>query len=184
MRRWIPIAIVLLVAGLALTAFVRQDAPRSTIVQTIGVLPRTPFDEKSCGWFVRETPLGALPNGGIRCDWNRPPSASRQLEHDQIFYHVVSRDVKYAERSWEPTNRTRWLKDLDSVRVALGKRGGVPSCQQWVVRSDTTVREFWLFPEFQVMLFAGELAPSPQLPQRGGSWAVLLRVQRGQHPLC
>jgi len=184
MRRWILIAIIALATVLLTAAWVRQDAPRPAIAQTIGILPRTPFDSRFCGWFVRDTPIGAIPTGGVRCDWSRRPTGTRSAELDQLFYHVLSRNVKYAERSWEPASRARWKQDVDSVRAALEARGGISTCERRARQTPTELLEFWRFPDFEVMLFTGRAAAAPGHSQGDDTWALFLRAEPGHHRMC
>ena len=176
MRRWILIIVVAMAVVLLTAGYIRRDAPRPDIAQTVGVLPRTPFKSKYCGWFMRDISFGTIPTGGVRCTWYRPSSAARRAERDQLFYHVISRHVKYADRSWEPTSRARWQQDVDSVRNALKARGGVRVCEQWQRRSQTEIREFWRFSGFDVMLLAGSDTLSLARLHGEPSWAVFLHA--------
>jgi hypothetical protein len=171
-------------AVLASVAYARQDAPRPALARTVGVLRPIPFSHKFCAWYVRDTRLGAVPTGEVRCTWYRTPSAARRSERDELYYHVASRNLQYAERSWEPVNREAWLRDLDSVRTALKQEGGVLSCEQRSRHTPREVLEYWGFPEFEVMLFSGELEQPPALPTLGTRWSLFLRGVPDRHRRC
>lgn len=176
MRRWMLAIVMAITVAVLTVGYVRRDAPRPVIAQTIGVLPRTPFSSRYCAWFVRDTRFGAIPTGGVRCTWYRPSSAARAVERDQLFYHVISRHVEYADRSWEPASGNRWQQDVDSVRTALKARGGIQVCEQATRRSDSDVKEFWRFPDFDVMLLGGgDTVSTAQLHGTHG-WAIFLHA--------
>jgi hypothetical protein len=174
-RRWLTVLGIVLAAALAATAYARQPAPRSALGDAVGVRRGRPFS-RFCGWFVRDTRLGTWPTGRVVCAWYRPVSPDRVAELDELSYHVVTRRVSRAARSWEPLSDAAWRRDVDSVRAALRAQGGVPSCGVWTRRSTSEVREYWRFPEFEIQLFTGGGMMTARTPgTREARWSVFLR---------
>src|SRR3990170_912154 len=138
MRRWLVVLILILMATLGSAAHVRQPAPRSALSDAVGVRRSRPFD-RFCCWFVRDTRLGTFPTGEAVCAWYRPVHDERRTELDQLKYHVLTRRVRHAARSWEPLTEQGWRRDIDSVRTALRAQGGIPSCARQTKRTDDEV---------------------------------------------
>ena len=184
MRRWLVTLGLVLIAALAASAYVRQPAPRSALGDAVGIRRSRPFD-RFCGWFVRDTRLGTYPTGEAVCAWYRPAGAERRAELDQLKYHVLTRRVRHAARSWEPLSEQAWRRDLDSVRTALRAQGGAPSCARRSRRTDAEVREYWRFPAFEVALFTGrDTLPVPGAGAVGPRWFLFLRGVPGWLPGC
>jgi hypothetical protein len=181
-RRLLTVLGIVLAAALATTAYARQPAPRSALGDAVGVRRSRPFS-RFCGWFVRDTRLGTWPTGRVVCAWYRPVSPDRVAELDELSYHVVTRRVSDAARSWEPLSDAAWRRDVDSVRAALRAQGGVPSCGVQTRRSPSEAREYWRFPEFEIQLFTGTMsAPTPGI--RTPRWFLFLRGESGRQPGC
>ncbi len=163
-----------------MVAYARQAAPRSALGDAVGVRRSRPFS-RFCGWFVRDTRLGTWPTGKVVCAWYRPVSPHRVAELDQLSYHVVTRRVSRAERSWEPLSDAAWRRDVDSVRAALRAQGGVSSCGVWTRREPNEIREFWRFPEFEMQLFTGsDTTPLPIPSIRTPRWFLFLHGAPGR----
>ena len=183
MRSWFTGLGIAAAVAILTAAYVRQPTPRSLLGDTVGIRRSAPF-ARFCGWFVRDTPLGAWPTGTAICAWYRPATPDRQAELDQLRYHVLTRRVSGAQRSWEPLSHEAWRRDVDSVRTALRAHGGVPSCLQHT-RNTPDVREYWRFPHFEIALFTGV----PTMPSRspedvGQGRLLLLRGAPGRLPEC
>ena len=173
---------IVLAAALATTAYARQPAPRSALGDAVGVRRGRPFS-RFCGWFVRDARLGTWPTGRVVCAWYRPVSSDRVAELDELSYHVVTRRVSRAARSWEPLSDAAWRRHVDSVRAALRAQGGVPSCGVRTRRSPSEAREYWRFPGFEIQLFTGGdtwPAPTPGIPRP--RWFLFLHGEPGR--LC
>jgi hypothetical protein len=173
-RRALTVLGIVIAAVLAPTAYVRQPAPRSSLGDAVGVRRSRPFS-RFCGWFVRDTRLGTWPTGTAVCAWYRPDSPDRVSELDELSYHVVTRRVSRAARSWEPLSDAAWQRDVDSVRTALRGQGGTPSCDIWTRREPSEIREFWRFPGFEIQLFTGvDTMPAPTRGTRTRRWFLFL----------
>lgn len=184
MRRWLIALVLVLVVALGAAAYVRQPAPRSALGDAVGVQRSRPFD-RFCGWFVRDTRLGTFPTGEAVCAWYRPADAERRAELDQLKYHVLTRRVRHAARSWEPLSEQAWRRDLDSIRTALRAQGGTPSCARQSKRTDAEVHEYWRFPAFEVALFTGrDTLPLADAGGAGARWFLFLRSVPSRLPGC
>ncbi len=184
-RRLAALGIVLL-AILLTTIYVVQPAPRSALGDTVGVRRSRPFRSPFCGWFVRETRLGTWPTGEAVCAWYRPEVPDRRAELDELDYHVLTRRVYRARRSWEPLSDSAWRRDVDSVRTALRAQGGVPTPGLWSRQTPGGVEECWRFPEFGIELSSGSATLPTGFPGAGQHrWTLFLRGgPRARAPLC
>jgi len=170
-------------AGLMATVYVRQPAPRSALGDAVGVRRSRPF-RGFCGWFVRDTRLGTWPTGRAVCAWYRPTTPDRVAELDQLSYHVVTRRVSGAERSWTPLSEAAWRRDVDSVRSALRAQGGVPSCGVRTHSTPNEIREFWRFPGFEILLFTGRASSVSVSGTRAPQWFLFLDGMPGRWHGC
>ena len=156
MRRWLAVVGIggaVVAAGVAYAR--RLEAPRSALGDAVGVRRSRPVGFPFCGWFVVSTRVGDVPTGEEVCGWARPATDARRAELDELSYDVLTRRVRSAARSWERRDSATWIRDLDSIRVALAQQGGTPTCAQWTVITASGVRAYWQFPGFQVKLFSG-----------------------------
>ena len=175
MRRWLFALGIVLVAMLVTTAYVRQPAPASALGDAVGVRQSRPFS-RFCGWFVRETRLGTWPTGEAVCAWYRPERPDRRAELDGLDYHVLTRRVYRARRSWEPLSAAAWRRDIDSVRTALRDQGGVPTPALWGRHTPDGVEECWRFADFGVELSSGSATVPAGFPGAGERrWSLFLR---------
>lgn len=181
MRRWIIAGGIVLVTTVGATIHVRQAAPRSALGDAVGVRRSRPFG-RFCGWFIQDARVVTYPTGAAVCAWGRPDGPERRAELDQLKYHVVTRRVFSAERSWEPLREQAWRRDLDSVRTALREQGGVLSCAS---QTPKEVREYWRFPHFDVSLYSGGVTPPAAGVVTGPPrWFLFLRGAPGRLRVC
>lgn len=186
MRGWLRISGLFAGALVAMLIALPWPAPASTLGDVVGVRGSRPFRE-FCRWKARPTALGALPTGEVVCAWYRPERQLRRAELDQLSYHALSRRIDRAERSWEPLSEQRWRSDVDSIRVAFEKQGGIRLCRR-VSRIGTGLseEEVWRFPEFDVELFTGLAAGSDRAngTADGPRWYLFLAGERDLQYLC
>lgn len=131
MRRWLFVIGTIAAAILITTVYVLQPTPKSALGEAVGVRQGLPFRSPFCGWLVRETRLGTWRTGKVVCAWYRPETPHRRAALDELSYHVLTRRVYSADRSWEPLSYAAWQRDVDSVRLALRIQGGVPTPGLW-----------------------------------------------------
>ncbi len=181
MRRWLWALGILATAILIATIYVRQPAPRSALGDAVGVRRSRPFN-RFCGWFVRDTRVGTWPTGEADCAWYRPETPLRRAELDELSYHVLTRRVYSAARSWEPLSDDAWRRDLDSVRTALQNQGGVPTARPWARHTPDGVQECWRFPDFDIELSSGSATMPAGFPGAGERrWSLFLRGGPAPH---
>ena len=162
MRRFLQVAgalVILLIAGIASTRLL--PAPKDAFGEAVGIRGRVPVDERFCRYVVRPTPVGEWPNGEALCVWYRPESAQRRADRDELKFHLVSRRVRHAHRSWEPLNQAAFRSERDSVRAALLARGGTPVRCWWIDTEILTgsedhshTEEYWGFPGYGVAVYS------------------------------
>ena len=186
-RGWIAGAVVA-VAALAAALIAsnhERTAPRSVLGDVVGVRRSRPAGPPFCSWFVRDTRYGTLPTGTLHCAWGRPGTARRRVELDRLAYHVLTRRVRSAERTWASIDSATWTSDIDSMRVELARQGGSRVCAQRTMVTPTGVREYWRFPGFQVILRAGVFSweGSASLP-RYRHWHVNIQGERDSKWWC
>lgn len=183
MGRWLVAFGLILIIALGALSYVRQPAPRSALGDVVGVRRNRPFNH-FCGWFVRDTRFGTYATGEAVCAWYRPDSPERRAELDQLKYHVLTRRVRHAVRSWEPLSEEAWQRDVDSVRTALRAQGGVHSCVEQTRHAPAAVLEYWRFSNFHVLLFSSrDTLPTPGFAPDGPRWFLFLRGAPGRS-LC
>lgn len=180
MRRYLVLAGavgILLIAG---AAYVRwTPAPKGILGEVVGITRRVPVDGRFCGYVVRPTPVGEWPNGEAVCVWYRHESARRTAERDELKFHLFSRNVRHAQRSWEPLSEAAFRADLDSVHAALQRRGGTRVPCVGTLSPSTTEREYWRFPGFGVSVSSGgSVAPRCTTCQPEQRWSVFLWASR------
>ena len=158
----------------------RQSAPASTVGHVVGIRDNRPFSG-FCKWHVRSTVVGDLPSGKVVCASYRPTEVHRRAELDQLAYHALSRDVYHADRSWEPLNEQSWRSDVDSIRNALKKQGGIRLCSREGRTAARRVEEVWRFPDFDLDLSAGSI-PAGEGGRR--RWYLFLFGKEDLHVRC
>ena len=163
----------------------QRRARCSVLGDVVGVRRSRPAGPPFCSWFVRDTRYGTLPTGTVNCAWGRPGTARHRGELDQLSYHVLTRRVRRAERSWASIDSATWRSDIDSMRVELARHGGSRVCAQRTVVTPTGVREYWRFPGFEVILRSGvvDSEGAPNLP-RGRYWHVNIWGERDSKRWC
>lgn len=184
MRRWILVGSVAALVSLAVTMYIRQDAPRSELVRAVGVVPRTPFGSRYCRSYVHHLAVGFVYTGYVRCAWARRLTPGRDGELDEIDYHIVSRRPRFVGRQLYAASRDRWVQDLDSVRAALKSRGGIRSCMRLTRHSADHLREFWRFPAFEISIVSRDSYPPLESPGQRPSWHIFLDGRPGRWPGC
>ena len=173
---WLTGLGIVLVALVITASYVLQPAPRSALDDAVGVRRSRPFRSPFCGWFVRETRLGTWPSGEAVCAWYRAETTHRKADLDELSYHVLTRRVDRAARSWEPMSEAAWKRDVDSVRMALRNHGGVPTPGLWAIHKPGGVEECWRFPAFGIELSAGSGTTPAGFPGEGEKrWGISLR---------
>lgn len=150
---------VLLVAGTAYTRLL--PAPQDAPAEAVGIRGRVPVDERFCGYVVRRAPIGEWPTGEALCVWSRRESARRRADRDELKFHLLSRRVRHAHRSWEPLSEAAFRSDRDSVRAALLARGGTPVRCWWMNTEVLTgsedrfhMEEYWSFPGYGMAVYS------------------------------
>jgi hypothetical protein len=161
----------------------RMTAPASALTDALGIRRGLPVDRRFCGEVVRSTPLGELPTGDAVCAWYRPESPTRRADLRELKFHLISRRVAHAQRSWETLDTASWRHELDSVRTALrGSGGTLEACRSWSANGADEVREQWRFPAFQVLLFSGRrTAPDSSPGQPGRAYTLLIASRAHEH---
>lgn len=160
----------------------------SDLVTAIG-LPGPSADVGTrCGHWARRYGRFHVPTRRVTCSRQRAMLWPRRFDEQRVEVDLLTRRVESATRSWTPTDSLTWQQTVDSVRVAVRQRGGLPLPCTRPERtiSNIELMEHWRVGDHTERLIVYHWTPENSLngEWRWQPWMLQLDAYAGGPPDC